>query len=53
MKQHKKEPNQTNKKPKSPAPDDTVKQNLREKAEVQEVVGRHKNDGQKGYKGRR
>jgi hypothetical protein len=53
MSQQNKDTNRANKKTKSPPADDTVKQKQREKAEVQEVVGRHKNDGQKGYKGRR
>jgi hypothetical protein len=39
--------------PKTPAPDETDKQMQREKSEVKEVAGRHKNDGQKGHKGRR
>ena len=32
---------------------DTAKQKQRQKAEAQEVAGRHKNDGQKPHKGRR
>jgi len=53
MAKQNKRPNQTSKKDKSPQRDYTVKQKQREKAEVQEVVGRHKNEGQKGFKGRR
>ena len=40
-------------KAKPPQTDDTLKQKLRQKAEEQEVAGRHKNDGQKPKKGRR
>ena len=53
MTQQNKDPNQTNKKTKSPQTDDIVKQKERQKAEEQEVAGRHKNDGPKGHKGRR
>ena len=38
--------------PKAPRPDDVGKQAQREKQEVKEVAGRHKNDGQLGHKGR-
>ena len=48
-----KDPNQTDKKPKGPQQDDMDKEKQRQKAEEQEVAGRHKNDGQKGHKGRR
>ena len=36
-----------------PSDDKVDKENLKQKAEQQEVSGRHKNDGQKGHKGRR
>jgi hypothetical protein len=42
---------QTNKNSKPPLTDDLAKQ--KQKAEQKEVAGRHKNDGQKGHKGRR
>lgn len=38
--------------PKFPLPDAVNKQEQREKAEVKEVAGHHKNDGPIGYKGR-
>ena len=38
---------------KAPRTDDIAKQKEKQKAEEQEVAGRHKNDGQKGHKGRR
>ena len=40
-------------KTKPPQADSTLKQKARQKAEEQEVAGRHKNDGQKPKKGRR
>jgi hypothetical protein len=43
--------NQTNKNTRPPQTDDVAKQ--KQKAEQKEVAGRHKNDGQKGHKGRR
>lgn len=48
-----KNPNQTHKNSKPPQADDVAKQKQKQKAEEQEVAGRHKNDGQKGHKGRR
>ena len=48
-----KESEQSKKKPMSPLADDVAKQTQKQKAEVQEVAGRHKNEGQKGHKGRR
>ncbi len=55
MARQNKDPDPTSKKNKSKAPqtDDIVKQKERQKAEGQEVAGRHKNEGQKGHKGRR
>jgi hypothetical protein len=53
MTRQNKDPNQTNKKTKPPQTDDIVKQKQRQKAEEQEVAGRHKNDGQKDHKGSR
>lgn len=53
MTQPSKIPDQTNKNTKPPQSDDIAKQKQRQKAEKQEVAGRHKNDGQKGHKGRR
>lgn len=53
MTQQNKDPKQTHKKPQPPQSDDVVKQQPRQKAEELEVAGRHKNDGQKGHKGRR
>jgi hypothetical protein len=47
-----KAPNQTNRNTKPPQ-DDVAKQKQKQKAEKQEVAGRHKNDGQKDHKGRR
>ena len=52
MTQQKKDPNQTSKAPQPPQADAAAKEAQREKAEVREVAGRHKNDGQKGHKGR-
>jgi len=48
-----KDSDQSKKKPQSPLADDMIKEKQRQKAEVQEVAGRHKNEGQKGHKGRR
>lgn len=48
-----KEPKPADKATKPPLQAEVDKQAQREKAEVQEVAGRHKNDGQKGHKGRR
>ena len=53
MKEQNKDSNQIEKAPIPPQADDTVKQAQREKAEMKEVAGRHKNDGQQGHKGRR
>ena len=53
MKEQTKDPKQTNKIPEHPPADDIVKEAQREKAEVKEVAGRHKNDGQISHKGRR
>jgi hypothetical protein len=53
MAQQDKDPNHTNKKTKPPQADEIANQKQRQKAEEQEVAGRHKNDGQKGHKGRR
>ncbi len=46
-----KELKQSNKNTRPPQTDDAAKQ--KQKAEQKEVAGRHKNDGQKGHKGRR
>ena len=48
-----KDSGQSKKKPQSPPADDIAKNNQRQKAEVQEVAGRQKNQGQKDHKGRR
>ena len=48
-----KDSGQSKKKPQSPPADDVARNNQRQKAEVQEVAGRHKNQGQKDHKGRR
>jgi hypothetical protein len=53
MTQQNKDRNKSDKKTKAPQTDDIAKQKERQKAEEQEVAGRHKNDGQKGHKGRR
>ena len=53
MTQHGKDPAPPGSKPTLPQTDKLVKQEQREKAEKQEVAGRHKNDGQKDHKGRR
>jgi hypothetical protein len=53
MTQQNKDPNQTSKKPEPPKTDDVDKQNQKKKAEVEEVAGRHKNDGAKDHKARR
>lgn len=37
----------------APPKDNTEKEAERQKAETQEVAGRHKNDGAQGHKGRR
>jgi hypothetical protein len=48
-----KDSGQSKKKPQSPPADDMARNKQRQKAEVQEVAGRHKNQGQKDHKGRR
>jgi len=48
-----KDSGQPDKKTTIPPGNDLLKQKQREKAEVKEVTGRHKNDRQKDYKGRR
>jgi hypothetical protein len=53
MKEQNRDPTRIERPPAPPQADDTVKQAQREKAEVKEVAGRHKNDGQQGHKGRR
>ena len=54
MAQRSRVPNRSVKtKTKPPQTDNTLKQKPRQKAEEQEVAGRHKNDGQKPMKGRR
>ena len=53
MTQQNKDRNKSDKKTGAPRTDDIAKQKERQKAEEQEVAGRHKNDGQKGHKGRR
>lgn len=53
MTQQNKNANQPGKKPSIPRSDEALKQEQREKAETQEVAGKHKNDGQKDHKGRR
>ena len=52
MTQQNKDPKQVNEKTKPLHPNDIEKREQREKAEIKEVVGRHKNDGQLGHKGR-
>lgn len=51
MTQQKKDSKRTNKK--APQVNDIAKQKEKQKAGEQEVAGRHKNDGQKPFKGRR
>ena len=53
MKRAGKQSNPADGKSTAPQPDNPTRQRQKEKAEVQEVAGRHKNDGQKGHKGRR
>jgi len=53
MSQQNKDSDLPKKKPDIPQTNDLLKQKQREKAEQQEVAGRHKNDGQKDHKGRR
>ena len=53
MTQQIKDSDPPNKKPDLPRTNDLLKQKQMEKAEQQEVAGRHKNDGQKDHKGRR
>ena len=53
MTQQNKDRKQSDKKPASPPRDNVAQQKQRQKAEEQEVAGRHKNDGQKPHKGRR
>jgi hypothetical protein len=53
MTQQTKNTNPPGKKPSIPHSDEAAKQEQREKAETQEVAGKHKNDGQKDHKGRR
>ena len=52
MTKNEKGPNQSNRNSRPPQ-EDVTKQKQKQKAEGQEVAGRHKNDGQKGHKGRR
>jgi len=52
MTKSEKGPNQSNRNSRPPQ-EDVTKQKQKQKAEVQEVAGRHKNDGQKDHKGRR
>jgi hypothetical protein len=52
MTKSEKGPNQSNKNSRPPQ-EDVTKQKQKQKAEGQEVAGRHKNDGQKDHKGRR
>jgi hypothetical protein len=53
MTQQNRVPGQTGKKPSIPPTDNVAKQDQKEKAETQEIAGKHKNDGQKDHKGRR
>jgi hypothetical protein len=53
MTQQDKDRIQSEKKVNAPQTDEMAKQKERQKAEEQEVAGRHKNDGQKSHKGRR
>ena len=53
MAKHDKQPKRSDKDTNTPRDDKVDKENLKQKAEQQEVAGRHKNDGQKGHKGRR
>ena len=50
MKPQDKDPNQPNRTTKPPREDEIAKQKQRQKAEEQEVAGRHRNDGQKTIK---
>lgn len=52
MKPQNQDPKLVPNEPKFPPPDAVDKQVQREKAEVKEVAGRHKNDGPIGHKGR-
>ncbi len=52
MKLKNSDPKQAPNEPKFPLPGAVNKQVQREKAEVKEVAGRHKNDGPIGHKGR-
>lgn len=53
MSQPVKESDRTSKKNTIPPAKGNLTQEQREKAEVKEVAGRHKGDGQKDHKGRR
>ena len=53
MAKQSKRPKTSDKNTITPRDDKVDKENLKQKAEQQEVAGRHKNDGQKGHKGRR
>ena len=54
MPKQNKEPARTgSKSPAAPPSDDVARRDQGEKAETQEVAGKHKNDGQKDHKGRR
>ena len=53
MKPQDKDPNPSNRTSKPPREDEIAKHKQRQKAEEQEVAGRHRNDGQKDHKGRR
>ena len=52
MTKNEKGQNQSNKNSRPPQ-EDVTKQKQKQKAEGQEVAGRHKNDGQKDHKGSR
>ena len=53
MKKQSKRPKTSDKNTITPRDDKADKENLKQKEEQREVSGRHKNDGQKGHKGRR
>ena len=53
MKKQGKRPETSDKNTITPRDDKADKENLKQKEEQREVSGRHKNDGQKGHKGRR
>ncbi len=53
MTQQDKQPKTSDKNTNTPRDNKADKENLKHKAEQQEVAGKHKNDGQMGHKARR